>query len=54
MQFFVSQVGLSVNAKKTQVLKINNIRQESIKPDNSNLEEVEEFTYLGSVISKER
>ncbi len=51
---FGNKVGLVVNGKETQILKINNTRQESINLTNNNLEEVEELTYLESVISKDR
>ncbi len=48
---FGSQFGLSVNAKETEVLKINNTHQESIKLGN-NLEELRNLHILEVLSAK--
>ena len=49
-----SQVGLHIHPNKTKILKINASSREVVKlGDNNNLEEVETFTYLGSVINQQ-
>ena len=46
-----SQVGLQIHPNKTKSLKINASRREAVKLGDNNLEEVETFTYLGSIIN---
>ena len=48
-----SQVGLDIHPQKTQVLKVNTTCTEPVKLKMNNLEEVETFTYLGSVIDQQ-
>ena len=48
-----SQVGLQIHSNKTKILKINASSREAVKLGDSNLEEVETFTYLGSVINQQ-
>ena len=50
---FARQVGLSINTSKTQVLCVNSIPTGPIFVDEEPLEFVEDFTYLGSLISKD-
>ena len=50
---FARQVGLSINISKTQVLCVNSIPTGPILVDEEPLEFVEDFTYLGSFISKD-
>jgi hypothetical protein len=47
------KLGLRPNESKTKVMKINAKRKQSIKIKDTNLEEVEEFTYLGSIVNIE-
>ena len=41
-------IGLKVNKKKTKVMRINSKRNDAIRIDNQDLEDVEEFDYLGN------
>ena len=47
------KLGLRPNESKTKVMEINAKRKQSIKIKDTNLEEVEEFTYLGSIVNIE-
>ena len=47
----VSQVGLQIHPNKTKILKIDASSREAVKLGDNNPEEVETFTYLGSVIN---
>jgi len=46
------RVGLQISQEKTKVLQINTRQQEAIVIEDKVVEEVEEFVYLGSVISQ--
>ena len=48
-----SQVGLHIHLNKTKILKINASSREAVKLGDNNLEEIETFTYLGSVINQQ-
>nr|KAG5710957.1 hypothetical protein BaRGS_013691 [Batillaria attramentaria] len=48
-----SQVGLKIHGGKTKILKINTASSDSITLDGNPLEEVEAFTYLGSIIDRQ-
>ena len=48
-----AQVGLDIHPQKTKILKINTSNPAPITLDGNNLEEVETFTYLGSVINQQ-
>lgn len=50
---FARQVGLTINTSKTQVLCVNSIPTGPILVGEEPLEFVEDFTYLGSLISKD-
>ena len=45
-----SKIGLKINVSKTKILKINSNNNDPITVEGENLEVVEKFTYLGSVI----
>ena len=45
-----AQIGLHINREKTKVLKINTMITEPVQLDDDLLEEVDSFTYLGSVV----
>ena len=46
------QGGLTLNKQKTKILRINAGTDEPVKIEGEELEEVESFTYLGSVMDK--
>ena len=48
-----AKIGLNVSKDKTKVMRINNTIDDGILLDGDYLEEVESFTYLGSVIAKD-
>lgn len=50
---FSSRIGLSIHEEKTKVMKVNTQGSQSVKLNQTNLPEVETFTYLGSVINKQ-
>ena len=45
------EVGLNINADKTKLMKINARSEQQVTIDNNNIEEVQEFVYLGSKIT---
>ena len=45
------QVGLNINTDKTKLMKINARSDQQVTIDNKNIEEVQEFVYLGSKIT---
>ena len=45
------QVGLNINTDKTKLMKINARLDQQLTIDNNNIEEVQEFVYLGSKIT---
>lgn len=47
------RVGLKINWQKTVNMRINNLNTAPVVIDGNNIGEVEEFCYLGSVISKQ-
>ena len=48
-----SQVGLDIHPKKTQVMKMNTPSTDPVTLNGTSLEEVESFTYLGSIVDKQ-
>ena len=50
---FASQTGLEINTAKTKVMSINTANPPPITIKDKELDFVEDFTYLGSLISKE-
>ena len=46
-------VGLKKSVKKTKVMRINARRQDSIKISRSEIEDTDEFTYLGSTVTED-
>ena len=48
---FVKQTGLNISTTKTKTLLINASTTEPILADGESLEKVDEFTYLGSIVS---
>lgn len=51
---FARQVEISINTSKTQVMCVNSTPTRTILGNEEPLKFVEEFTYLGSLISKDR
>lgn len=47
-----SQVGLTIHKHKTKIMRLNTTREEPVLLAGTPLEEVESFTYLGSIIDK--
>ena len=47
------KVGLQINMNKTEVMRVNNNRQEAIQLQGKEIKEADSFTYLGSVVSKD-
>jgi len=45
------RIGLKVNKKKTKVMRINTRNTNPIQLDGENLEDIETFTYFGSIVS---
>ena len=46
------QVGLKIHPLKSKILKVGKVSSTSVRLGNTELEEVKEFTYLGSIIDK--
>jgi hypothetical protein len=47
---FDIQIGFNINTSKTKLMKINTNKRRAIKLNNSEIEETDEFVYLGSKI----
>ena len=47
------QLGLNINKKKTKTMRINNKQEDKLKIDEEEIEEIDSFTYLGSIVSKD-
>ena len=47
-----AKVGLKINATKTKLMRIGTKRDEGVSVVDGRIEEVNEFTYLGSIVSK--
>ena len=48
-----ARVGLKINAKKSKVMRINARNDQRIKANDEQVDEVEEFLYLGALLDKE-
>ena len=53
MEEEAKRVGLKINTAKTKNMRINARNQEKIKINGQDIEETEEFTYLGATVCKE-
>ena len=49
----VARIGLKMNVKKTKSLRLGIREDEKLKSSNEIIDEVDSFTYLGCIISKE-
>jgi len=47
-----AKVGLKINATKTKLMRIGNRRGDGVSVAGGRIEEVDQFTYLGSIVSK--
>ncbi|KAL8596941.1 hypothetical protein ACOMHN_027887 [Nucella lapillus] len=47
------KIGLRINIGKTEILRFNNQQQDPVRLQQEEIKEVEKFTYLGSVVSKD-
>ena len=45
---------MQININETEVMRVNNNRQETIQLQGKEIKEADSFTYLGSVVSKDR
>ena len=50
---FAAKTGLKINTKKTEVLRLNRKSNSRIVIDGHQLNEVDQFTYLGANVSKQ-
>ena len=48
-----ARVGLKINAKKSKVMQVNAKNDQRIELNGEQVEEVEEFVYLGALMDKE-
>jgi hypothetical protein len=48
-----ASIGLNIHRGKTKVLKVNTTKNEPINLNGEPLEEIESFTYLGSIVDKQ-
>lgn len=48
-----SRVGLKVNKKKTKIMRMNNKKRDAVKIEEDDIDDVNEFAYLGAIVSKE-
>jgi len=48
-----ARVGLNINAKKSNVMRINARNDQIIKVNDEQVDDVEEFLYLGALLDKE-
>ena len=53
MSELAKRVGLKINEKKTKILRLNNRNMEPVKLEGKDIEDVDEFTYLGAIVNKE-
>ena len=47
------KLGLKINKKKTRTMRANHVNKNSIQLTGEDIEDVEQFTYLGSVVSSD-
>jgi len=47
-----SRVGLNLHKWKTKILKVNAVSMVPVKLEGNEIDEVDTFTYLGSIIDK--
>jgi hypothetical protein len=53
MSGLAKRVGLKINEKKTKIPRLNSKKKDQVKIEENVIEDVEEFTYLGAIVSKE-
>ncbi|VDI76918.1 Hypothetical predicted protein [Mytilus galloprovincialis] len=51
LETVAKQTGLSINAQKTKSMRLNTNQQDCLKIDDSTVVDVQQFTYLGSIVS---
>ena len=47
------KTGLQINIGKTEAMRVNNKQDDSLRPHQENIKEVDKFVYLGSVVSND-
>ena len=50
---FAAKLGLKINKKKTRTMRANHVNKNSIQLMDEDIEDEDQFTYLGSVVSRE-
>ena len=53
LSHFASQIGLELNAKKTQEMRLNTTSNLRLDAEGTVIQQVDKFTYLGTVVSTE-
>ena len=53
LEYKAKKVGLKVNPTKTKLMKVNTKDRRNIRINGENIEDVKEFSYLGSIISQD-
>ena len=53
LSYFASQIGLELNAKKTQEMRLNTTSNLRLEAEGTEIQQVDKFTYLGTVVSTE-
>ena len=53
LEYKAKKVGLKVNPTKSKLMKVNTKDRRNIRINGENIEDVKEFTYLGSIISQD-
>ena len=49
----VAKIGLKINVKKTKALRLGITEDEKVTLGNEGIDQVDSFTYLGNIISKD-
>ncbi|XP_006814329.1 43 kDa receptor-associated protein of the synapse-like [Saccoglossus kowalevskii] len=53
LSYYAKQIGLQINTKKTQEMRLNSTCNSRLVIDGAEIEQVDQFTYLGAVVSNE-
>ncbi len=51
---FAKCVGLKINERKTKILRVNSRKPDAMKLEENDIEDVDEFVYLGATVSNEK
>ena len=50
---YLVRVGLEINERKPKIMRMNTRQKEAVQLEGNDINDVEEFTYLGAIVSKE-